>query len=141
MLRFRFQNMDPKASLGGHGKYIHLKKEKKTQSLLQLGKVLLLFCYSAVSRRATLTNLQQVGTVPPLCTELTEAAEQNCDRLHLYSKMVALGLTLERLASPNYTNLFISCKAGCLKKKQTKELTHNSVYGTLQHTGTHNLDG
>lgn len=80
--------------------------------------MLLLFCYSAVSGRATLTNLQQVESVPPLCTELTEAVEQNCGRLHLYSKMVALGLTLERLASPNYTNLFISCKAGCLKNKK-----------------------
>lgn len=110
---------------------------------MQQGKVLLLFCYSAVSGRATLTNLQQVESVPPLCTELTEAVEQNCSRLHLYSKMVAMGPTLERLASPNYTNLFISCKAGCLKEKKTKKkkLTHNSVYGSLQHTGTHNLDG
>lgn len=80
--------------------------------------MLLLFCYSAVSGRATLTNLQQVESVPPLCTELTEAVEQNCSRLHLYSKMVAMGLTLERLASANYTNLFISCKAGCLKEKK-----------------------
>lgn len=108
---------------------------------MQQGKVLLLFCYSAVSGRATLTNLQQVESVPPLCTELTEAVEQNCSRLHLYSKMVAMGPTLERLASPNYTNLFISCKAGCLKEKKKKKLTHNSVYGSLQHTGTHNLDG
>lgn len=84
--------------------------------------MLLLFCYSAVSGRATLTNLQQVESVPPLCTELTEAVEQNCGRLHLYSKMVAMGLTLERLASPNYTNLFISCKAGCLKEKTTTNL-------------------
>lgn len=74
-----------------------------------------------MSWRATLTNLQQVETVPPLCTELTEAAEQNCDRLHLYSKVVELGLTLERLASPSYTNLFMSCKAGCLKKKKKKK--------------------
>lgn len=95
---------------------------------MQQGKVLLLFCYSAVSGRATLTNLQQVESVPPLCTELTEAVEQNCGRLHLYSKMVAMGPTLERLASPNYTNLFISCKAGCLKeKKQTKKKNLHTI--------------